>query len=803
MSINSNYKIKKYEKKDLIMKISNLKNKIQLIYLEKNKAFHLFLDTKSKFVFRKIVLFLYNSVFKIKKTNYEANKYLRNKFFNSWIFHVLLFILLAILSFYVAIILKSMEIAISADALSELAASIGSVIGGSVAIVFTLSTFILQSTADLFSTQYLHKFIDNKKEKKVFFVLVIFSITSFFISFVADSGVSHYHLFALLLLMSSYSFYLIFVLYKELRGMISPETTLVKITEKAILELQEIKKSFYRSARLQGFIYDYDEEQRSFLIDTQYRLFPIWKDKMLVYIKQLYEISLRLLSKNEIETTKLAIKLIHDIHKKHLELRSGNFVKVPADTLVPIHTFDDQEFTSSILEYLESYSNRIIQEKRKENINHLLRVYRLIFSNSINVDFVKNKFDKGYPIASLVLGYYKVFALNIIETKDINLIWELTKTTSEIQQIILDKNNDLFLLENVDTILWNISLYSLEDEDYQKKGLFTDKIVQIFLDRILLSWDKYSTDEIFWKRCFENLKKHLSTSVLTQVSLELSLSGVFINFRVWKGNQLNSIFEIVDSRTREDKLDKYLVFLNHWSVFLLDFSRDFGLHRNPLCLQILMDAEQNIEIINFIEDKTNKNLDQLYGTQFSTLSWYFNKVDSVEKYHSVELINLFQFFVCEIISNLKNETKKERANEIIDLYIELVCSLFEKVKDNYGFDLPRVAVKLIPLGVVLSKYNHKFEQKIIENINELNDKYLVKNKDSWKIQREKFEKVTAPDEKQLCLEIDELKNEVFSQSSVRFGIEEILSKEITKKNWQLFIEKIKCCKGVLYKKTKV
>lgn len=786
--------------------ILNYKNKIQLIFVEKTKSLWSFLKSKYNSILKRAILYLYNSLLKIKEINSGASQYLENQLFNSPLFRICIYLLLVFLSVFVAFFFEKAGVTISADALSGLAASIGAVIGGAIAIVFTLSTFILQSTSDLFSTQYLNKFIENKSERRVFLVLVLFSVLSFIISFISGSGVAHRYLFTTLIFVVSCSFYLIYILYKDLRRMINPETTLIKIKNKAISELQKIKKLFSLSAKLQGFIYSYNDEQKSLLMDTQYRSYPVWKEKMLIYIKQLYEISLRLLAKNEIETTKLAIKYIHDIHKKHLELRNGNFVKVPALTLLVVYTFDDQGFTTSILEFLESYANRILQENRKENIQHLLQVYQSILFNSLNIEFAKTRiFDNGNPVATLVLGYYSGFAENIIATKDINSIWEMIKTTKNIQQIILQKNNDPFLLETIDSIFEKLSMCFLEHKEVQARNSFTTELVQIFLDRIILSWDKYSNDKIFWDRLFKNLKKHLLVSSLIQLSLDLSLSNILIHFREWQINIINSIFEIKDETQRKKKLDNYLILMENWSNFLLDFSRDFGINANSLCLQTIMSVEQNTKIINFIEDKTKQILDKLYRTQFNILSWYFHKTNTtIDNYHSVELTNLLQFLIWEVVVNLENKIKVDFTNDIINLYINIIDGLFGKVKDDYGFDLPRVTIKLVPLGVILSKYNHKFEQKIIDKINDLNDKYLKKHQESWRQEIEKFgKKVTRPDEYQLCFEISELNDSVFSYNAVRFDIEQILNKNITEEQWQTFIEKIEYCKNVEYTKREI
>jgi hypothetical protein len=56
---------------------------------------------------------------------------------------------------------------------------LASIIGAAITIIFSFSTFVLQSTSELFSTQYLNKFLNNPKEKGVFFLLVLYLIISF------------------------------------------------------------------------------------------------------------------------------------------------------------------------------------------------------------------------------------------------------------------------------------------------------------------------------------------------------------------------------------------------------------------------------------------------------------------------------------------------------------------------------------------------------------------------------------------------------------------------------------------------
>jgi hypothetical protein len=58
----------------------------------------------------------------------------------------------------------------------------------------------------------------------------------------------------------------------------------------------------------------------------------------------------------------------------------------------------------------------------------------------------------------------------------------------------------------------------------------------------------------------------------------------------------------------------------------------------------------------------------------------------------------------------------------------------------------------------------------------------------------------GPDEYQLCKEIYDLENDIFSyRGSVVMGIKEFLRAQITKDVWDKFIKQIKHCEGVEYK----
>jgi len=733
---------------------------------------------------QKIFLYFY----KLKQyiyNDWSKTKVDINKFTDSFLFYLLTF---SILLFLFQKILIHLNIYISEDHLYSLAFAVAGIIGASIAIIFSFSTFILQSTADLFSTQYLNKFIQDKKEKVFFWVLVILTILAFLTPVFIK-----YSVLEVLLAILFIAFYLIYSLYKELRQRINPETTLGKIRNDALLQLKKVNKELKKHAHMQNKIFEYNDESKSLSVAIQYKSNPNWNVLILENVKYLYEIGLRLLSKNEINSFNLTVRYIHDVYLQHLILRDGHVIRIPA-SFWGVYTVEDENFTNKVLEYLESMSNRVIQEKRKENIYYFLNIYESFIANLQFIKYAdKNIGSQGEnPILSLVLGYYVGLIDKLAESKETDWIWESIKSLSKVSNILLNNGYNHFNYSQLEQAIDKVTISSLSGK--QQESLIKE-IVNIYFNQIKIGWNKeYSHDAIFWKDLFKNLKKN--TLVLSLSSgINLSTSELYINFHEWQVNIINHIFDLIDKDKQEELKSAYVALLEKWSDFLLDLARDVGLENKHVGLPIVQSVDNNLRIIYGIKKKFDLDLNKLYKTQFNTLSWYFQKIEKVEESFLFNLEQIQETLLREIDSNLTDKTFD--AKHIIDLYIRLVQQHFDKVSVGYGYNHPRVIEKLICLGLIMTKHNLDTTE-IIKLIDELNKKYLVLNKEYFEL-KSKTLNLTGPDEYQLCKEIHDLENDLFSYNSgMRMGIKSFLSSEVTKEIWNRFVEQIKYCEGIEY-----
>lgn len=705
---------------------------------------------------------------------------------DTFYFHTLIFVLLLCSTHYA---LELRDIHFNEDQLLNVGLAVAGVIGASIAIVFSFSTFILQSTADLFSTQFLNKFIQDKNEKYIFWSLVVLTFAAAIVPVFTFSET-----FEILLGILFLAFLLIYSLYKQLRQRINPETTLDKIKSDAFYHIQYTRRQFEKQASIQNRIYAQEQAEREekLTLAFQYKAYPQWSAPTLENVKYLYEIGLRLLSKNEINSFNLTLKYIHDVYLEHLRLRSGQIMCVPAN-FWGTYTFEDENFTSSILEYLESISHRLIQEKRKENIYYLLTVYESILGSALQFKYAdQNIYNQGEnPILSLVLGYYIGYVDKLTESNERDWIWESLKSLTKVSNGVLGNGYSHFNHNQINDVIDRIVLHCLKNK--QPEGL-TKQAVSVYLSQAKVGWNQYPDEEIFWQDLFKGLKK--STLALS-ISSEMNLtsSELYLGFNEWLSLACNAVVELEEGEEKQKAFDNFISLLERWSDYLLDFARATGLENKQMGLQLIQAVDCNLRLIYFLNNKFDKDISDLYRTQMNILSWYFHNVESVDSSHLFNLELVQATLINEVRNNLNEQVFDPKFS--IELYVQLVKNHFDKVSLGHGYNHPRVIKKLVHLGLLFQKYE-KETTELVTLIDSLNKRYIILNQDFWKM-KEEHPTLSGPTMHQLCAELHELENDLFSYNRhINHGAKMILKQEITQQVWDEFVAKIEWCKDIKY-----
>jgi hypothetical protein len=322
----------------------------------------------------------------------------------------------------------------------------------------------------------------------------------------------------------------------------------------------------------------------------------------------------------------------------------------------------------------------------------------------------------------------------------------------------------------------------------------TKQAVSIYLNQAKVGWNQYPDEEIFWQDLFKRLQKSTFALAITS-EMNLTSSELYLGFNEWLTFICNAVVGLEECEEKKKAFDNFISLLERWSNYLLDFARTTGLENKQMGLQIIQAVNCNLRIIYFLSVKFDKDLSSLYRTQMHTLSWYFHNVESVDSSHLFNLEIVQETLIREVSSNLDERVFDPKF--ATELYIQLVRNHFDKVSLGHGYNHPRVIKKLVYLGLLFEKYG-KDTSELVGLIDNLNKRYIILNQDYWKMKKE-HPTLSGPDMHQLCLELHELENDLFSYNRyVNHGTKIILKQEITKEVWDKFMSKIEWCKDIKY-----
>lgn len=777
-----------YLKRKLKVLVIYLKKKLTRIRLKYDQLAKLIITKKYCLPFEKecvakytikqisLILFYKSKEYLVSKIIFLGKKV--SQIFNSTITYLFLF-------FITLFLLKRLNLNIPVNEIKTLSHIFSGIIGASIAIIFSFSLFSLQNSADMFSNQYLNRFIEDKKEKLFFWILVVIAILILLLPYVLNK----YLLEAFILLFVT-SFYLIFILFRDLKKRSNPEATLKKIKDESISLINKYKNRFQKQSNIISKIHEYEDDKLEMNLDIQYKINRNWNYPIKQNVKQLYEIGLRLLSKNEIHSANMSIKYIRDIYIEYLKSRNGSFIKFPVG-FMGTFSHDDEDFSNIILEHLESISDRLLQEKRKENIYYLLKIYENILINSLDINYVKNiSHNESNPLANLVLEYHARFSEKIVNSDNGDWVWNNIQLLSAVSNKMAHINSDFFLTQKIYSILNIITFWSINN----KKATHLSMLVNIYFQRINISWVK-DTSLVRWDDLLKELKKGIIALSSVEDRFSMALSNIFINFNSWKRNLLSNIANLEDLNRRKKEISNFIQSLGKWSEFLLDFTRGTGLNNKQTGLSIIQSVEDNLSNIRHIKRLfPEEDMERLYNEQFSILSLYFNNEEVIEESFLPNFEIVIETFLREIVYNFNNNTFNNK--RIIGEYCKLIDYHFENISVGYGYNHPRVIKKLIYLGLLLSKYDDDQEMFVISKIKELNNKYILINERMYPEGN-----TTGPDKFHLCKEIFDLENDLFPHGNSLRGILYFLSQEISKEHWDNFLQKISFCNDIEYTKS--
>ena len=291
--------------------------------------------------------------------------------------------LVLLITFFVglAIALSLNFTALSVKEMSGAFLTVGAMIGGVLAIVFSLSLFGEQNAANLHLSRHFEIYAHGWREKFIYVLIVM--ITIFFLATGIWFSTNPPHITPTLKFIAVTLFPLavgvVFVLvdwqYEIIRTRTNPVNAIRILEKKAIDHLGKMHGIAKKMAKI---IRAANREASEELALASVYISYLQPHLSIVdsRVELLLELSAKLSNRDEILTTNHALKAVHNVLAKYLELRKDSALTLLSPAVPLALTSDSENFIASSLERLNNVGEDFIEDGKTENARYLVNVYR-------------------------------------------------------------------------------------------------------------------------------------------------------------------------------------------------------------------------------------------------------------------------------------------------------------------------------------------------------------------------------------------------------------------------------------------
>jgi len=599
--------------------------------------------------------------------------------------------------------------------------SIGVMIGGVLAIVLALSIFVLQNASDMYSSQFYEVYIHDKLEKSIFFIIIILALLFFTAGIIFKND-----LFIITTAMKKVIIYcflffiaLIFVLidkqYENVRRKANPIKALEFLEYKSIYFLNNIQKDITELVRIVKLK---DQDSSEELIKAiEWNKYPVLHLPILNrQIENLFEITMKLSDRQEIETANRGLKSINNILLKYLDLRKDCSLAYPSKINFLAIESDSQSFLSENIERLNNIEKKFIKENKIENAVYVFDMFISLANKSKEITFLNTK-NKN-PIFSQIIGYFKYLIEFSIREKNQEVAFQGIRVLDNFILVVFD-NKLMISLNTIYEDLLAIALFGISE----KNTAITDKCQNVYLGSLTRIFKCQIIDaDRYIEKTLENIKT-ITVSIYLMMIKGYLPNNILTSFALTKPYEkmINHVYEIVhsykelkDEKTKESYRKDIVGLFDKIYRFLRDLAEKIKNCDSILNTYIgFLIFDLDSLLIDLIEDKEFKSsqekLIEILGYFVYLPSWFVLYDKASRKSNNLNLNELIEAVTktgLKLFKKIKNDDsiieieKIKLLKDCVESIYDIAKNSIEKIKEDYGYDEPRVMLKLCFLGVL-------------------------------------------------------------------------------------------------------
>lgn len=600
------------------------------------------------------------------------------------------------------------------EVLSNYLVAAGAMAGGTIAIVFTISIFLLQNAADLYSSQYFEVYIHDWKEKFVYFLVILITLgffaTGLYIGGFAEIPHNAIHIITpVSLVLLGYVFALIDWQYKNVRQKINPSTAIAFLESEGLRFLRKLQSDAKRIAAIMH-AKDKTVSQEVALAAAYNKFLAPFVSDLDRQLENLIEISTRLSDRQEIKTTKRGLAAFHNVLLAFLEARKTSSLALSSTIAFLAVESDSQSFLSRNFERLNKAGEKFMAENKTENAAYIVDIYNSLATKSGEISFIGRQREN--PILDNLLGYFEFYIESAKRAKDIEVVYQGARVLGNI--VALSARSGLAAtLHGLQNKIYKVGVFGLTE----KQTPILDRVISIYLGSLRVL---FFSNQVIREHYIRSILDNIATlSNYTFVAIKSGFLPDDFTNRVSTSKGYDELYGIIaeivnhyegleDGREKERYLNDLVELFRELNMSLRKLSEEVKDADSTLIDSIgrLLFNVNNLMVQMAEHDSFKKakgELESRLGWNIHLPYWFTRHTVSFDAGSNPfnTLTDSISKTAIVVATTLKN--KKLLIDAINSLY-SITEQALEKTSGKYGYDEPRILEKACYIGILALKY---------------------------------------------------------------------------------------------------
>ncbi len=343
--------------------------------------------------------------------------------------------------------------------------AVGAMLGGILAIVFSLSTFLIQNAAQYMSSGFYNTIAKDRVQDFIFWIIAIFTFIFFVLAIIFTSSpvlnssfldiITYFSIVVIGIVL-----WLLFVSFKRIYVRIRPISSLVIIKKDVTQYLDNLKKV---AQKMSAVIKEYSEPSAKLSTEmalaVSFQNFRPHFDFINSRIDYLFDYHDKLLSYQEKRMARLTLTTVSHILKHYFQLRSDSSVILPSSEFFMVGVSDSQGFLTPSLEHLVAEGNNYMKNSDDVGISHVISILSDLTISACNIKYTSHA-ETENPIFAQCRGYLDQLMESAMKHDSMEALFQGTKAYSQIGNVAIE-NKLSYELSAIFEVLNKIVYYAL------------------------------------------------------------------------------------------------------------------------------------------------------------------------------------------------------------------------------------------------------------------------------------------------------------------------------------------------------